>query len=113
MKVRIVASLFAILLALPIVLTAGHMWRIAEGPASYMGFEYAIGDFLYWLGAPLTALRVVYTSFYGPIQRENIPQAILVLDALFILQWLIWTQMIISLYRRRVRHRPENASVRP
>ena len=99
MRIRIVASLIAILLALPVILTAGHMWSIAEGPTSYMGFEYAIGDFLYWLGAPLTALRVVYTSFCGPIQRQDIPQAILIMDALFLVQWLIWSQMIVGLYR--------------
>jgi len=93
----------AIVCGLPFVLLAGKMWDMAGGPGSYMGFEYAIGDFIYWFGVPLTGLRVIYTKCAGPLHRADHWWAIPVMSGLFLLQWVIWAQLIVTVMNVRRR----------
>jgi hypothetical protein len=70
-----------------------------------MAGEYAIGDFVYWLGAPLTCLLFLYVKLVGPLTRENHWWAIPVMSGLFLLQWVIWAQLIVTAMNVRRRKR--------
>lgn len=99
MNVRTKASLIAAGCALPFVLLAALMW-VTESQKSYMGFGYQVGDSIFSLGAPLTLLQKVYVSHCGYLRASDHWWAIPAMGLLFIAQWIIWAQILVSVVRR-------------
>lgn len=95
MKARIKATWIAGLCGLPFVLLASALW-CAEAGDSYMGFGYVAGDKVFSLGFPLTALQFVFGHYVRPLSAADHWWAIPVMSGLFLLQWIIWAQVIVT-----------------
>lgn len=99
MSVRLKASLIAILAALPFVLLATHMWfRGNVDPFAYYVFH--LRDHIYMMGAPLTLLLPLYVHNVRSLELQDTWWGALVTGILFILQWVIWAQLIVWIKQR-------------
>lgn len=81
-------------LALPFIASASYVWLTAAKSYVYIQDSYSVGDGIYALGAPLTLVVLGY-GYLGPSFRAGdhwwaIPLA----NVLFVVQWIIWGQLI-------------------
>ena len=86
----------AIASALPFVVLASFAWIKAVTDNSVPTYEvYLFGDLIYLLGSPLT-LIVLGLPFYAGRYLSDSDNwwAIPLVDFLFVLQWVIWSQLI-------------------
>jgi hypothetical protein len=96
MKINIRAALIAMASALPLVALASYSWiTAARGLYALADDVYLFGDMIYFLGSPLT-LIVLGLPFYQRryLSDGDIWWAIPMTNSLFILQWIIWSQML-------------------
>jgi hypothetical protein len=96
MKINVRAALTATACALPFVGLASHCWITAATRKHIMADDvYLFGDMIYLLGSPLT-LIVMGLPFYAGryLNDSDVWWAIPFTNGLFILQWVIWSQLI-------------------
>jgi hypothetical protein len=93
MKLSKRAIWIASIAALPFVALASWLWYVGATDRS-MPDAYISGDLIYMLGYPLT--KIMWQ--FHPNDRD-MWWAIPLADALFILQWIIWGQLIAYLIR--------------
>jgi hypothetical protein len=96
MKLNKRAAWIAVIAALPLVALASYSWIKAVTDKSVPTYEvYLFGDVIYLLGSPLTLL-VLGLPFYAGRQLSGSDNwwAIPLVDFLFILQWVVWSQLI-------------------
>lgn len=99
MTTRLKASLIATLAALPFVLLATAMWfRGNVDPFAY--YVFYLRDHIYMMGAPLTLLLPLYAHNVRSLEPQDTWWGALLTGLLFIGQWIIWAQIIVSLARR-------------
>jgi hypothetical protein len=95
-----VAMLVSILLSLPIVACASSLWILA-GWAGSDQVLYRLGDSIFTLGAPLTMLVLKFPDYAGRyLTSKDDLWAIPLIGLLFIMQWLIWGQLLVLIIRR-------------
>ena len=99
MKPRPKASIIAFLCALPFIGIAASYWHL-ESRNAFMGYGYWLGDQIFNLGAPLTLLMDVYVHRAGPLKPADDRWAIPVMCILFVVQWIIWAQLILWIKQR-------------
>ncbi len=90
------ATLVAIVLALPFVLMAGSMWSAGAKAQEPGYYSYFLGGLIYLLGSPLTLLIFLFIRFVRPLAAADNQWAIPVMSGLFLLQWIIWAQVIVT-----------------
>jgi|SRR5882724_5799307 len=103
MSVHKRGALIAVGLALPFVSIATYLWlrALGEGIHSARAIEiFFVGDFIYSFGFPLTYIVLILPANAGKVlDPSDYWWAIPSIDALFILQWIIWSQLIVLLIR--------------
>lgn len=105
MSIRLKASLIATLAALPFVLLATDMWfRGNVDPFAY--YVFYLRDHIYMMGAPLTLLLPLYAHNVRSLEPQDTWWGALVTGLLFILQWVIWAQLIVWIKQRFAKHAP-------
>lgn len=96
-------AVIAVGLSLPFVGIATYFWlrALGEGIHSARAIEtFFVGDFIYSFGFPLTYIVLILPANVGKVLGpSDYWWAIPAIDALFILQWIIWSQLIILLIR--------------
>lgn len=96
-------AVIAVGLALPFVGIATYFWlrALGEGIHSARAIElFFVGDFIYALGFPLTYIMLILPVDAGRVlSPSDYWWAIPSIDALFIVQWIIWSQLIVLLIR--------------
>lgn len=105
LPLRLKATLVAIVLALPFILMAGSMWSAGAKAQEPSYYSYFLGGLIYLLGSPLTLLIFLFIRFVRPLADADNQWAIPVMSALFLLQWVIWTQLIVTVMNVRRRKR--------
>lgn len=104
---RLKVSMIVVVAAIPWLVAAARCW-IRESERGYLGEGYLAGDGIYRLGAPLTLLMNCYVKWrQAYLGDADLWWAITVLSVLFIIQWIIWAQLGISVVRR-MRNRRRN-----
>lgn len=102
------ATLVALAVALPFVLAAGSMWSAGAKAQEPGYYSYFLGGLVYLLGSPLTLLIFLFIRFVRPLAAADNQWAIPVMSGLFMLQWIIWAQLIVTVMnvrrRKRVTH---------
>lgn len=94
-----VAILVSILLSLPVVACASSLWILA-GLADNDQVIYSWGDSLYKLGAPLTMIVLSFPDYAGRyLTSKDDLWAIPLICLLFVVQWLIWGQLLVLIIR--------------
>jgi hypothetical protein len=96
MRPNLLATLIATSAALPLILLADFAWMTAEtSPAPHPIDNYVVGDQIFSLGWPLTQiiLRPALSGHY--LTTSDHWWAIPSLDLLFLLQWIIWGQVVV------------------
>jgi hypothetical protein len=97
MRFHIKAAIIAMLAALPIMTLATFFWIRARVPSVYSDTIYSFGDTLFQLGFPLTT--VLFTTLLdilgGKFTRESELWALPLMNIAFLLQWMIWSQLIV------------------
>ena len=89
------ALLLAILIALPFIGCASASWIVARGAGSGYQDMYQPGDIIYILGAPLTFIVLHYPCCRATVlQASDDSWALSLLNVLFIVQWVIWGQLL-------------------
>src|SRR4030095_16488744 len=96
MKLNWRAALIASIAAGPLIALASYSWVKAATDKSFPAYEADhFGDLIYTLGSPLTLL-VLGLPYYSGTYLDHghdwfwIP----LVDLLFVLQWIIWSQLI-------------------
>ena len=102
MKLRTKASLIALFCAVPFIVVATTFWHL-ENQKGFMGYGYWVGDKIFHLGAPLTLLMDFYVHHTGPLKPSDDCWATPAMCILFIIQWIIWAQLIVWIRQRRLR----------
>jgi hypothetical protein len=96
MKLNRRAALIACIAALPFIALASYSWVRAATDKSFPAYEADLfGDLIYVLGSPLTllVLGIPYcTGLY--LDHEYDWLWIPLVDSLFVVQWIIWAQLI-------------------
>ena len=96
MKLNKRAAFVAITLSIPFVALPSYCWIKAATDKSFPAYEADhFGDLIYTLGSPLTLLVMGLPYYAGKYLNHSrdwlwIP----LVDLLFALQWIIWSQMI-------------------
>lgn len=99
MSIRLKASLIVALAALPFVLLATKMWFDGNvDPCAY--YVYDLRDLIYMMGAPLTLLLPLYAHNVRSLEPQDAWWGALCTGLLFMLQWIIWAQVGISIARK-------------
>jgi uncharacterized membrane protein len=99
------ATLVAIVLALPFILMAWSMWSAGAKAQEPGYYSYFLGGLIYLLGSPLTLLIFLFIRFVRPLADADNQWAIPVMSGLFLLQWVIWAQLIVTVMNARRRKR--------
>jgi hypothetical protein len=96
MRPKLLAILIAASVALPFVLLADYAWMTAESsPAQHPADNYVVGDQIFNLGWPLTRV-ILGPALHGHYLTPNDHWwAIPSLDLLFLLQWIVWGQLVV------------------
>jgi len=98
---RRVATLVAVMISLPFVITAGY-WAYKAGTLDTPGYYYSFAaGIVYLLGSPLTLLLFVFIRCVRPLSYSDNWWAIPVMSCLFILQWVLWAQCVVWFVKRR------------
>jgi biotin transporter BioY len=100
MRTRLKAALVAFVFSLPFVIAAGSFAQKAATsttPGYYYSFLSAL---IYLLGSPLTLLIFGFIKYVRPLDYADNWWAIPAMSGLFILQWIIWAQLLVSVARR-------------
>ncbi len=93
MNKNLKAAIIAFLLAIPFILTASLFW-IAQESITEEGMMVLMGFGILLLGAPLTLLP---SSIDFQLSYRS---TLFLLNFLFIIQWVIWSQLIVYFYRK-------------
>jgi hypothetical protein len=90
------AAIIAIVLALPFVTLASDAWIRAATDRSFPAYEADhFGDMIYFLGSPLTLIVLGLPYFAGVyLNHARDWLWIPLTDLLFVLQWVIWSQLL-------------------
>jgi hypothetical protein len=96
MRPRLLAILIAASAALPIILLADFIWMTAQtSPAPHPIDNYVVGDQLFSLGWPLTQIILAPAIHEHNLTPSDHWWAIPSLDLLFVLQWIVWGQLVV------------------
>jgi hypothetical protein len=97
------AAWIAIGSAAPLVLLASFAWIKAGTDTTFPAYEADhFGDFLYMLGSPLTWIVLGLPYYSGKyLKYSDNWWAIPLIDSLFFLQWIIWSQLVSRMLRRK------------
>jgi hypothetical protein len=105
MKFHPKAAFIASISALPLMALATWFWMRAQEPSGFSDMLYLMGDAGFQLGFPLTT--IVYLLFLaalgGAFTRESEVWALPLLNFAFLLQWIIWSQLIIFWKARKLK----------
>ena len=94
----------AFISALPFVFLASWLWIDARTPSVFSDVPYLLGDIIFQLGFPLTTtIFVVHLGLFGKFSKENELWLIPIISLVFIIQWIIWSQVIMFIYARRTK----------
>jgi len=96
------AALVSIVCAMPFMFLATWFWINAQKPSVFSDALYNMGDALFQLGFPLTTLfYLLLLSFLGgKFTKESEVWALPFINILFLIQWIIWSQIIVWIYRK-------------
>jgi hypothetical protein len=96
MKLNRLSAWIAVVTSLPFVSLASYAWIKAATDGSFPRYEADhFGDLIYTLGSPLTLIVLGPPLFAGRFLRDSDNWwAIPLIDVLFVLQWVIWSQLI-------------------
>lgn len=96
------AILIATIAALPILALASFFWISAREPSVYSDTIYAFGDGLFQLGFPLTTtlFSALLKISGGRFTRDSELWVLPLMNLGFLIQWIIWSQLIVFIYRR-------------
>jgi hypothetical protein len=99
MKLNKRAAWIAVVAAIPFVALASHAWIKGATDNSFPHYEaYHFGDLIYMLGFPLTQVVLGFPHYAGRLLQDSDNWwAIPLIDILFVLQWIIWSQLIARL----------------
>ena len=119
MKFRRKAAIIAAVSALPFVALGSYLWLsgVRYGVGTFEAENtFLLGDFVYMLGAPLTLLVWVPYLFFGHVLSvREYWLALPLVNILFMLQWVIWSQLLAKLSEAprftRISPRKENPCV--
>jgi hypothetical protein len=101
-QVRRRLAVIPIVFALPFVFCGASAWSLCD----YQGYE--LGDLVYNLGVPLTLIVLKIKVFIGrSLTCSDHQWAIPLISSLFIIQWVIWGQLL-ALLIRMIRAREGN-----
>lgn len=93
MNKNLKAAIIALLSAIPFILAASF-FGIAQESIIEEGMMILVGFGILLLGAPLTLLPS-FVNF-----QLSYRSTLFLLDFLFIIQWIIWSQLIVYIYRK-------------
>ena len=96
MKLNRRAALIAFIAALPFIVLASYSWVKAATDKSFPAYEADhFGDLIYLLGSPLTLVVLGIPYFTGLYLDHGFDWLwIPLVDSLFVLQWIVWSQLI-------------------
>ena len=96
MKLDKQAAAIAVVSAIPFVALASYSWIRATTDQSFPAYEADhFGDMIYLLGSPLTLIVLGLPYYAGTfLKGSDNWWAIPLTDLLFVLQWVIWSQLI-------------------
>jgi hypothetical protein len=103
MQVNKRAAIIAVVLALPFVALASDAWIRAATDRSFPAYEADhFGDMIYFLGSPLT-LIVLGLPYFAGVYLKHAHDWIWIplIDLLFVLQWVIWSQLLCAFAKPR------------
>ena len=106
LPLRIKAALLAAIISLPLILMAGSLWSDGAKATEPGYYYYFLGGLIYLLGSPLTLLILLFTHYVRPLAAADNRWAIPVMNGLFLLQWIIWSQLIVTVMQFIRRRRP-------
>ena len=89
----------SVVLTLPFVICGSFFWISAGSVTDNPGMQlsgYELGDLLYQLGFPLTRFVLDFGKYAGRnLGPSDDLWAVPLVDILFILQWIIWGQLLV------------------
>ena len=96
MKLNRRAALIACIAALPFIVLASYSWVMAATDKSFPAYEADhFGDLIYLLGSPLTLVVLGIPYCTGLYLDHGFDWLwIPLVDSLFVLQWIVWSQLI-------------------
>ena len=103
---HVTALLVSVLLSLPVICCASSLWILGGVAAGNYQVLYDLGDWLFMLGYPLTMIVIKFPDYAGRyLTPKDDLWAIPLVSLLFVVQWVIWGQLIVAGIRRlRARH---------
>ncbi|MGI8470490.1 MAG: hypothetical protein ACR2N3_18785 [Pyrinomonadaceae bacterium] len=102
MKFHKKTALISIFCALPFMFLASWFWISAQKPSFYSNDLYIFGDAIFQLGFPLTTILYIFLLkiFGGNFTKESEIWALPLINFVFLIQWIIWSQLIVVIRRR-------------
>ncbi len=101
MKFHKKAALISIICALPFMSLASWFWIRGQEPSIYPDTLYNLGDAISQLGFPMTTtLYIFLLSIFGKFTKGSEVWALPLINFFFSIQWIIWSQLIVFIYRK-------------
>jgi hypothetical protein len=99
MKLNKRAAVIAIAASIPFIALASYSWITAATDKSFPAYEADhFGDQIYALGSPLTLVVLGLPYYAGTsLNHRHDWLWIPLVGSLFVLQWIIWSQLIANL----------------
>lgn len=96
MKFQRKAASISIILALPFMFAASWFWFGGQKPSVYSDALYSMGDAIFQLGFPLTTTLYYFLLklLGGTFTKESELWALPLINFAFLVQWIIWSQLI-------------------
>ena len=96
------AALILIICAVPFMFLASWFWVGGQKPSVYSDTLYNMGDAIFQLGFPLTTVfySFLLNLFGGKFGKENDFWVLPLINFVFVIQWIIWSQLVVLIYKK-------------